>query len=154
MFGMSVGLLKGGHNRQFFKQFGGMGGGGMGGGFGGMDDDHFGGGSPFSAFGGGNPFGGGSSFGGGGGMPGGFPSDSPRSNGRRASSMNGRRSEPTPIPDVIHPLKLSLEEIYKGTKKHLKLKRRLLDGTTESKDIEIDVLPVSDSFLRPYRVIY
>ncbi|CUA76064.1 Protein psi1 [Rhizoctonia solani] len=126
---------------QFFKQFG-----GMGGGFGGMDEDHFGGGgSPFSSFGGG--FGGGSPFGGasfgGGGMPGGFPTGEgiPRASGRRASSMNGMRSEPAQPPDVIHPLKLSLEDIFKGTKKHLKLKRKLLDGSTESKDIEIDVLP-------------
>ncbi|QRW03916.1 DnaJ domain protein [Ceratobasidium sp. AG-Ba] len=121
---------------QFFKQFGGMGGGGgmggmggMGGargGFGGMDDDdHFGGGSPFSAF--------------GGGMPGGFSSESPRSSGRRASSMNGRKAEP--LPDIIHPLKLSLEEIYSGTKKHLKLRRKLLDGQMEAKEIEIEVLP-------------
>ncbi|EUC64834.1 chaperone protein DnaJ [Rhizoctonia solani AG-3 Rhs1AP] len=133
---------------QFFKQFGGMGGGGGGGGgFGGMDEDHFGGGgSPFSSFGGGfgggNPFGG-ASFGGGG-MPGGFPTGEgiPRASGRRASSMNGMRSEPaTQPPDVIHPLKLSLEDIFKGTKKHLKLKRKLLDGSTEAKDIEIDVLP-------------
>ncbi|KAF8606599.1 DnaJ-domain-containing protein [Ceratobasidium sp. AG-I] len=57
-----------------------------------------------------------------------------------ASSMNGaRRSEP--LPDIIHPLKLSLEEIYKGTKKHLKLRRKLLDGQTEAKEIEIEVLP-------------
>ncbi|KAH7341811.1 hypothetical protein B0J17DRAFT_648072 [Rhizoctonia solani] len=131
---------------QFFKQFGGMGG-GMGGGFGGMDDDHYGGGSPFSSF-GGSSFGGGGPFGGAsfgsGGMPGGFPSGEgiPRTSGRRASSMNGMRSEPAQQPpDVIHPLKLSLEDIYKGTKKHLKLKRKLLDGSTESKDIEIDVLP-------------
>ncbi|KAG9102423.1 hypothetical protein FS749_000013 [Ceratobasidium sp. UAMH 11750] len=122
---------------QFFKQFGGMGGGmggmgGMGGGFGGMDDDHFGGGggSPFSAF--------------GGGMPGGFSSESPRTSGRRASSMNGRRAEP--LQDVIHPLKLSLEEIFSGTKKHLKLRRKLLDGQMEAKEIEIEVLPVSAIF--------
>ncbi|CAE7136718.1 unnamed protein product [Rhizoctonia solani] len=132
---------------QFFKQFGGMGGGSA---FGSMDDDPFGGGgSPFSSFGGGfgggSPFGG-ASFGGGGmpgGMPGGFPSGEgiPRTSGRRASSMNGMRNEPTQPPDVIHPLKLSLEDIFKGTKKHLKLKRKLLDGSTEAKDIEIDVLP-------------
>ncbi|CAE6410748.1 unnamed protein product [Rhizoctonia solani] len=142
---------------QFFKQFGGMGG-GVGGGFGGMDeDDQFGsGGSPFSSFGGGGfggggfggggfgggPFGGGSSFRSGG-MPGGFPPGEgiPRSSGRRASSMNGMRSESAQLPDVIHPLKLSLEDLFKGTKKHLKLKRKLLDGSTEAKDIEIDVLP-------------
>ncbi|CAE6332944.1 unnamed protein product, partial [Rhizoctonia solani] len=133
---------------QFFKQFGGMGG-GVGGGFGGMDeDDQFGGGgSPFSSFGGG-PFGGGPFGGGGssfrnGGMPGAFPQGEgiPRSSGRRASSMNGMRGEPAQLPDVIHPLKLSLEDLFKGTKKHLKLKRKLLDGSTEAKDIEIDVLP-------------
>jgi len=114
---------------QFFKRFGGMGGGmgGMGGGFGGMDDENFGGGggSPFSAF--------------GGGMPGGFSSDSPRTSGRRATSMNGKRAEP--LQDIIHPLKLSLEEIFSGTKKHLKLRRKLLDGQMEAKEIEIEVLP-------------
>jgi len=113
----------------FFKQFGGMGGGlgGMGGGmggFGGMDEDH-GPSSPFTTF---------------GGMPGGFSSGSPRSSGRRASSMSGGRKA-EPLPDIIHPLKLSLEEIYKGTKKHLKLRRKLLDGETEAKEIEIEVLP-------------
>ena len=105
--------------------------GGMGGfgGFSGMDGDHEPS-SPFSAF---------------GGMPGGFSSESPRSSGRRASSMNGaRRSEP--LPDIIHPLKLSLEEIYNGTKKHLKLRRKLLDGQTEAKEIEIEDLPVSSRF--------
>jgi DnaJ family protein B protein 4 len=99
---------------------------GMGGGFGGMDEDQFQGGSPFGSF---------------GGVPGGFSSESPRTSGRRASSMGGRRNEP--LPDIIHPLKLSLEEIFKGTKKHLKLKRKLLDGQMEAKEIEIEVLPVS-----------
>lgn len=121
-------------SRTFFKQFGGMGGGmgGMGGGmggmggFGGMDEDH-GPSSPFTTF---------------GGMPGGFASGSPRSSGRRATSMNGGKMA-EPLPDIIHPLKLSLEEIYKGTKKHLKLRRKLLDGQTEAKEIEIEVLPVS-----------
>lgn len=117
-----------------------------------MDEDPFGGGgggSPFTSFGGGG-FGGGNPFGGasfgGGGMPGAFPTGEgiPRAGGRRASSMGGMRSESAARPpDVIHPLKLSLDDIFKGTKKHLKLKRKLLDGSTESKDIEIDVLPVS-----------
>lgn len=105
---------------------GGMGGMGAGmGGFGGMDEDHEPS-SPFSTF---------------GGVPGGFSSESPRGSGRRSNSMHARRSEP--LPDIIHPLKLSLEEIYKGTKKHLKLRRKLLDGQTEAKEIEIEVLPVS-----------
>lgn len=41
--------------------------------------------------------------------------------------------------EIIKPLKLSLDELYKGTTKKLKLTRKLLDGRTEEKVVEIDV---------------
>ncbi|KAG2347827.1 DnaJ-domain-containing protein [Suillus weaverae] len=138
-----------------FSQFGGMGGGfgGMSssGGMGGM------GGSPsFGGMGGSSGFGsmsGGRSgtsgmgrssnifdddddIGGGGsffGMPGGMPSE--RQSPRRQSSSTSAPSETT------RPLKLSLEELYSGATKHLKVSRRLLDGSTEEKVLEIQVLP-------------
>ncbi|OAX42472.1 DnaJ-domain-containing protein [Rhizopogon vinicolor AM-OR11-026] len=76
--------------------------------------------------------GGGSFFGG---MPGGMP-------GRQ--SPKRRPSTPTPAPapsEITHPLKFSLEELYSGATKHLKVSRRLLNGTTEDKVLEIQVLP-------------
>ncbi|KAH7925841.1 DnaJ-domain-containing protein [Leucogyrophana mollusca] len=106
---------------QFFK--GGFGGfGGMGGSRPGMqsmfDDDDAGGGSFF------------------GGMPGGMP--------RRSASGFQRTSSPTTNPqasEISRPLKVSLEDLYAGATKHLKVGRRLLDGTTEDKVLEIQVLP-------------
>lgn len=144
-----------------FSQFGGMGGmngssgmGGMGGspGFGGMGSSGFGGmgSSGFGGMGGGrsgtsgmgrspNIFddddiggGGGSFFG----MPGGMPSE--RQPPRHQSSASTSTSAPS---ETTRPLKLSLEELYLGTTKHLKVGRRLLGGTTEEKVLEIQVLP-------------
>ena len=43
--------------------------------------------------------------------------------------------------EITKPLKLSLAELYTGTKKHLKIGRKLLNGRTEDKVLEIDVLP-------------
>lgn len=121
--------------RQIFSQFGGMGGGfggmrgaGNTGGMGGMggmgrgpsmfDDDDIGGG-------------GGSYFGG---MPGGMP-----------GGQSGRQSpKPTSAPapsEITRPLKVSLEDLYSGVTKHLKVSRRLLNGTMEDKVLEIQVLP-------------
>ncbi|KAG1887070.1 hypothetical protein F4604DRAFT_1889842 [Suillus subluteus] len=110
-----------------FSQFGGFGGGSGGmGGFGGMgrspnvfDDDDIGGG-------------GGSFFG----MPGGMPSG--RQSPRHQSSTSTSTSAPS---ETTRPLKLSLEELYSGTTKHLKVSRRLLNGSTEEKVLEIQVLP-------------
>ncbi|KAG2112153.1 hypothetical protein BD769DRAFT_1689959 [Suillus cothurnatus] len=139
-----------------FSQFGGFGGsGGMGGSpsFGGM------GGSPaFGGMGGSSGFGGMGSgrsgtsgmgrspnifddddIGGGGsffGMPGGMPSG--RQSPRHQSSTSTATSAPS---ETTRPLKLSLEELYSGTTKHLKVSRRLLGGSTEEKVLEIQVLP-------------
>lgn len=134
---------------QIFSQFGGMGGGfgGGSGGFGGMggspsmggrsgmsgrsgtsgmgrspnifDDDDIGGGSFY-------------------GMPGGMPSG--RQSPGRQSSTSTSTSASAPS-ETTRPLKLSLEELYSGATKHLKVSRRLLDGTTEEKVLEIQVLP-------------
>lgn len=76
------------------------------GGFG-MGDDGF----TFSSSGGGNPFGGAGGFrgGAGGGMPGGFG-----------------RQQARPEPDVVSmPLGVSLEDLYKGATKKLKITRKI-----------------------------
>lgn len=60
---------------------------------------------------------------GGGGMPGGF---------------GGEPSSPPPPPsEVIKPLALTLEELYKGGTKRLKLTRHLRNGSTEEKILEV-----------------
>lgn len=41
--------------------------------------------------------------------------------------------------EIVKPLKLGLEELYKGTTKKLKLTRKLLSGKTEEKVVEINV---------------
>ncbi|KAG1853004.1 hypothetical protein C8R48DRAFT_724062 [Suillus tomentosus] len=146
---------------QIFSQFGG-GFGGMGGsgGMGGM------GGSPmFGGMGGPSGFGGRSGtsggrsgtsgmgrspnifddddIGGGGsffGMPRSMPSERPSP--RHQSSTSTSTSAPAPAPsETTRPLKLSLEELYTGTTKHLKVGRRLLGGSMEEKVLEIQVLP-------------
>jgi DnaJ family protein B protein 4 len=79
-----------------------------------------------------------------GGMPGGMPG---RVNGRQSQSQSARRSTPTSTSasqgpsEITRPLKVTLEELYTGTVKHLKVGRRLLSGGTEDKVLEIQVLP-------------
>lgn len=144
-----------------FSQFGGFGGMGGSGGMGGMGGSpSFGGmgGSPsFGGMGGSSGFGGmgggrsgmsdmgrspnifDDDIGGGGsffGMPGGMPSE--RQSPRHQSSTSTSTSAPS---ETTRPLKLSLEELYSGTTKHLKVSRRLLNGSTEEKVLEIQVLP-------------
>jgi DnaJ family protein B protein 4 len=43
--------------------------------------------------------------------------------------------------EITRPLKVSLEDLYSGTVKHLKVGRKLLDGTTEDKVLEIQIHP-------------
>lgn len=113
-----------------------MGGGGLGGnpfGMGGMPggssssymdvDDQ--GGSPFSGL-----------FGGGGG--GRAPRRS-QSQSRSRKHTNGGGYESEPEVDLIRPFKVSLEDMYNGATKKLKLTRKMLDGTSEEKPIEINV---------------
>ncbi|KIJ66903.1 hypothetical protein HYDPIDRAFT_38349 [Hydnomerulius pinastri MD-312] len=99
-----------------FSGFGGMGGMGGKSPMSSMFDDDMGGGSFF------------------GGMPGGMP----------RASTGPHRAASTPVPqpsEISRPLKLTLEDLYSGATKHLKVGRKLLSGTTEEKVLEIQVLP-------------
>jgi DnaJ family protein B protein 4 len=104
-------------NKRYFYRYRHIFGGGMGGGMGG--DDMFGGG-------GGNPFGGAGGFGG---MPGGQR--------RRAGPTRQESAPPTPVVEVTRPLALTLEELYKGGTKRLKITRKRQNGTEEGKVLEI-----------------
>lgn len=127
----------------FFRQIFGM---GAMGGMGGMP-----GMSSFGGFGGGGPrrahtfdddddmtgVGSGFSFSG---MPGSMPGGMP--NGRSRQTSGGRRPpSPAPSSEITRPLKVSLEDLYNGSTKRLKVGRRLLSGGTEDKVLEIQVLP-------------
>ncbi|KAF8150107.1 hypothetical protein B0H34DRAFT_777133 [Crassisporium funariophilum] len=84
-----------------------------------------------------------------GGMPGGMPgmSGKQRTAPSRAGTQPGfgRQGASSPKPEkpseITRPLKVSLEELYAGTVKHLKVGRRLLNGTTEDKVLEIQIHP-------------
>ncbi|KAI0264357.1 hypothetical protein BC834DRAFT_882627 [Gloeopeniophorella convolvens] len=81
-----------------------------------------------------------SSFGGKGGrMPGGMGGmgGAPRRS-QTSFAQPPPKSEPS---EITRPLKLSLEDLYGGTTKHMKVSRRRLDGSTEEKVLEIAVLP-------------
>ena len=54
----------------------------------------------------------------------------------RSFSPSPKHEQPS---EITRPLKVSLEDLYSGTVKHLKVGRRLLDGTTEDKVLEIRV---------------
>ncbi|KAJ7261780.1 hypothetical protein B0H12DRAFT_1105708 [Mycena haematopus] len=76
-------------------------------------------------------------MGGMGGMPG-----SMGGGGRRRPSPKKTASASTSAPsEITKPLKLSLAELYSGTTKKLKVGRRLLDGSSEDKVLEIAVQP-------------
>jgi DnaJ family protein B protein 4 len=134
-------------DRQFFSGLGGMGGpfgglGGMGGGRrpsgmggrGGMgngmyddDDDD----DPMSGF---------------SNMPGGMGGGPRRSSSfrgapRSSSPGPGARSPASAPTEITRPLKASLEDLYHGATKHLKVGRRLLGGGTEEKVLEVQILP-------------
>ncbi|KAI0034195.1 hypothetical protein K488DRAFT_77357 [Vararia minispora EC-137] len=82
-----------------------------------------------------------------GGMPGGMPSmgGGARTRPSRSSTFNssGRPSTPpsTAPSEITRPLKVSLEDLYNGATKHLKVGRRLADGRQEDKVLEIVVQP-------------
>ncbi|KAG0043654.1 hypothetical protein BGZ83_011178 [Gryganskiella cystojenkinii] len=118
--------------KQFFASFGGSGMGGMGGmggigGMGGMgDDDDMGG------------FGGAS-------MRGGMPGMGGMGGGRGRAHPQQHRSQapPAPPPALERTLAVSLEDLYKGVTKRLKVTRKVGDGTGRSSDkiLTIDVKP-------------
>ncbi|KAI5119108.1 hypothetical protein M0805_007856 [Coniferiporia weirii] len=123
--------------RSIFEQvFSSMGGGGMGGMggmgsmFSGMDEDDHGSSFMHQGMPGGMP----------GGMGGMSGSSSPRSRPKAAPRGSSVPQEREPS-EITRPLKVSLEELYSGTTKHLKVGRRLLSGGTEDKLLEIQVLP-------------
>jgi len=72
-----------------------------------------------------------------GGMPGGMP--------RRSAHNQQRQRRPTASPEkpseITRPLKVSLEDLFNGAVKHLKIGRRLMNGTTEEKVLEIQIHP-------------
>lgn len=78
------------------------------------------------------------------GMPGGMPrrSHPTRSQTQFTGSTRHPAAQDEEKPsEVVRPLKLSLEELYNGSVKHLKIGRRLLNGSSEEKVLEINVLP-------------
>jgi DnaJ homolog subfamily B member 4 len=70
-------------------------------------------------------------------MPGGMGD----TGGARFTRTQSHPSPKTEAREITRPLKLSLEDIYGGTTKHLKVSRRRLDGSTEEKVLEIAVQP-------------
>lgn len=90
------------------------------------DVDNMGGTSPFSSF---------------RTMPGGMPGGRGGTGGARYSQTQSQSRPKTEAPEITRPLKLSLEDIYGGTTKRLKVSRRRLDGSTEEKVLEIAVQP-------------
>lgn len=69
-----------------------------------------------------------------GGMPGGMPGGRPGAGPQRPSS-------PEKPSEITKPLKVSLQDLYKGTTKHLKVGRKLLNGQTEDKVLEVVIQP-------------
>lgn len=81
-----------------------------------------------------------SSFGGmPGGMPGGMGGRARPS--RSASGFGAGPSTPAAPADVTRPIKVSLEDLYTGATKHLKVGRKLADGRQEDKMVEIVIQP-------------
>ncbi|KAF9533924.1 hypothetical protein CPB83DRAFT_804929 [Crepidotus variabilis] len=77
-----------------------------------------------------------------GGMPGGMPGSGPRSSHHtHRQSHNGTTAPKSQPSEITKPLKVSLEELYSGAMKHLKVGRRLLDGSTEDKVLDIQIHP-------------
>jgi len=90
----------------------------------GMDDD--------------DPMGGFSSFGG---MPGGMPNGRPHSHRTNSPRRSPTATSPAGPSEITKPLKVTLEELYSGATKRLKVGRKLLSGGTEDKVLEIQVYP-------------
>lgn len=115
-------------------QGGGMGGGrGMGGGMGGPDDDLAG------------IFGGGGGFGGMGGGMGGRPGAGRSASSRFGEGLNdgaGRRHATPEVTVLEKPLPVSLEELYNGTTKKMKIKRKTYDQATGKQSTQDRILEV------------
>jgi DnaJ family protein B protein 4 len=105
-------------------------------GSGGMGEDS----NMFSSFGGGGmPGGMGGMPGGMGGMPGGFPG----AQTRPTSGARGSRRAATPEASILErPLPITLEDLFKGTTKKLKINRRVFDPNTHQQSTEEKILTV------------
>lgn len=114
-----------------FRQFFG------GGGLGGLNMNGMGGASSMFDMDVDDDMGGARSFGFNGGMPGGFGGMPRRSSPRRSSPQ---RSQTQPS-EITRPLKVSLSELYNGATKRIKVGRRLLNGSTENKVLDIQIHP-------------
>ena len=141
-FGGTGGMPGGGGTRTFHFSTGG----GRGAGFGGFSDPN----DVFQEFmrGGGASVGGDdmddiwAAFGGKGGMPGGFGGGRP-SGGRTQSSPFARRREPELETTVVEKqLAVSLEDIFNGTTKKLKVQRKTFDNQTGKQSVEDKILSV------------
>lgn len=73
-----------------------------------------------------------------GGMGNGMGGGMPRSKPRRTDTQPP--TAPT-TSEISRPLKVALKDLYSGTVKHLKVGRRLLNGTTEEKVLDIQIHP-------------
>ncbi|GAA5916323.1 hypothetical protein JCM5296_007029 [Sporobolomyces johnsonii] len=123
-------------NDIFSHLFGSMGGGGGASPFGGMGGMGGGartggtrrpaGGNPFASMGGG----------GGGGFPGGFGGM-----GMDIDSEDEGPKKPAPPPEIVKPLPISLEDLYKGCTKKLKVTKKRRNGQEEANTLEIVVKP-------------
>ncbi|KAG7089359.1 hypothetical protein E1B28_011049 [Marasmius oreades] len=65
---------------------------------------------------------------------GGMPRGMPRQHQHSSSSSSK-------VAEITRPLKVSLEDLHSGTVKHLKIGRRLLNGTNEDKVLDIQIHP-------------
>ncbi|WFD27225.1 Molecular chaperone (DnaJ super) [Malassezia nana] len=89
-------------------------------------------------------FGGASPFGMGGmhdDIPGGMPGFTSFGGGSRGADFDTQSESKSQPKDFETPLMLTLEELYKGTTKKLKVGRTLANGRTEEKIVTIDVKP-------------
>jgi len=64
-----------------------------------------------------------------GGMPGGMPGSRPGSSRRSPRTS----TQPTQPSEISKPLPISLEDLYQGVTKRMKVSRKLLSGETEEK---------------------
>lgn len=59
------------------------------------------------------------------------------SRGYRESNGHRRRREPTPEPTIVErPLPVTLEELYKGARKKMRIKRKTFDPSTGKRNVE------------------
>ncbi|GJN93393.1 hypothetical protein Rhopal_006448-T1 [Rhodotorula paludigena] len=117
-------------NDIFAQLFGSMGGGMGGGGAGGARRSRGSGGNPFGGMGG---MGGGM----GGGFPGGFGMDIDSDDDFGGASAK----KPPPPPEAIKPLPISLEDLYKGATKKLRVTKKRMSGQEEANVLEVAIRP-------------